>query len=206
MNLTGWAADPAYPYDTAGGRVAGVVRGLLGAWLAADPITGNPDFDALLARQPVSAEAWGRFAGIMPGWLQPGFDLGVTNAQVQASVNALPGLLAEIGTACGLPGPLTWPAGLAVLPDPLAPASPWSLVEPDGTLPWVTGTGSAGAAHHVPGQPAGWQRGSAAGGAARFRGPPVLGRHPGMPGSGWLFAPRGNLGDVPEPAAPAAAG
>ncbi|HEV2375602.1 MAG TPA: hypothetical protein VGS19_25995 [Streptosporangiaceae bacterium] len=202
VDLAGWVADPAYPYDAAGGEVAGVVRGLVSAWLAADPIASNPDFDALLARQPVSAEAWGRFAGIMPGWLQPNFDLGVTNTLIQASMNALPGQLAQIGTACGLGGPLTWPAGLVVLPDPLAPASPWPLVAPDGAMPWAAGTGP-------PAMPAAYLASLLAGTSAAqpaalldFVARQSWAGTRGLPGGGWVFAPRGNLGDVPEPPPP----
>jgi hypothetical protein len=181
-------------------HVHGVVTGLVGAWLSADPTAANPDFDSLLAREPVAAQAWGRFAGIMPGWLLDGFDLGVSHNQIETSISAtLPGLLSQIGTACALGAPLTWPAGFVVLPDPLAPASPWPLVVPDGSMPWVAGASA----------PATYLAGLLAGtppAATALLDCLALQSWNSMSGAGtgWTFASRGNLGDAPEPGPPSA--
>lgn len=197
VDLAGWAPDPG---DSAAADVHQVATGLMGAWLAADPAAAGHDIDALLARRPVSAEAWGRFAGIMPGWLLDGFDLGIGHDLIATGIGVtVPGTLTSIGSACGLGGPLSWPPGFLVLPDPLAPASPWPLVAPDGSLPWVAGSLPPGA----------YLTGLLAGSLVA---PPTalldfVARQswagtPGLPGGVWAFAPRGNLGDAPEPTAP----
>ena len=188
--------------DPAAADVHGVVTGLLGIWLAADPSAAGLDFDALLARRPVSAEAWGRAAALMPGWLQDGYDLmGVTNSQVATITGTtVPQALAQIGADSGLPGPLGWPAGLLVLPDPLAPAPPWPLVMPDGTLPFSAGPAAAD-------QPGSYLQ------ELLTAGPRLA---PGsllefVAGQSWThdvtsstsaLVPRGNVGDRPEPAPP----
>ena len=199
VDLSSWA-DPS---DAAATDVHTVVTGLIGSWLAADPVAGAPDFDALLARLPVSAQAWGRFAGIMPGWLQDGFDLGVASTQITASIGALPGLLTQIGSACALGGPLSWPAGFLVLPDPVTGASPWPLVVPDGSMPWTAGTSPPGAylaallAGNAAAQPADM---------LDFLASQSWTLTPGMTTATGTLVPRGNLGDVvPEPPAPAPA-
>jgi hypothetical protein len=196
IDLSAWS-EPSP--TTAATYVHGVVTGLLSSWLAADPTAANPDFDSLLARRPVTIEAWGRFAGIMPGWLQDGFDLGMTNDQITASIGALPGQLAQIGSAAGLPGPLTWPAGLAVMPEPAATASPWPLVLPDGQLPWVSGSESPATylTSLLSSGPAGTSTA-----LLDFLARQSWLATAGTPG--WTFGPRGNLGDVPEPAPPSA--
>jgi hypothetical protein len=190
--------------DAAAADVHGVVTGLLGTWLAADPSAAGLDFDALLARRPVSAEAWGRVAAIMPGWLQDGYDLmGVTNSQIDTITNTtVPQALGQIGADSGLPGSLSWPGGVLVLPDPLAPAPPWHLVVPDGTLPLTTGAAAAD-------QPGSYLRGLL---TANPRSSPasllefVAGQSctatPGVIGSTGTLVPRGNVGDRPEPAPP----
>ena len=188
--------------DPAAADVHGVVTGLLGTWLAADPSAAGLDFDALLARRPVSAEAWGRVAALMPGWLPDGYDLmGMTNSQIATITGTtVPQALAQIGTDSGLPGPLGWPAGLLVLPDPLAPAPPWPLVVPDGTLPLSAGPAAAD-------QPGGYLQGlltagprSAPGSLLEF----VAGQSwtHDVTGSTSTLVPRGNVGDRPEPALP----
>jgi hypothetical protein len=190
--------------DPAAADVHGVVTGLLGTWLAADPAAAGLDFDALLARSPVSAEAWGRAAAIMPGWLQAGYDLmGVANSQIATITGTtVPQLLAQIGADCGLPGPLGWPAGVLVLPDPLAPAPPWPLVVPDGTLAFSAGTAAAD-------QPGSYLK-------DLLTGPPRSGPQsllefvagqswtatPGVTSTPGTLVPRGNVGDQPEPAPP----
>jgi hypothetical protein len=199
VDLGSWADST----DPAATDVHGVLTGLVGPWLAADPTAGNPDFDALLARLPVSAEAWGRFAGITPGWLQTGFDLGVANAQITASVSALPGLLTQIGAACGLAGPLTWPAGFLALPDPVAGAGPWPLVVPDGQMAWIPATDPPGA----------YLTALLAGSSTAlpqdlldFVASQSWAATPGAASAAGILTPRGNLGDiVPEPSPPAAA-
>jgi hypothetical protein len=200
LALDQWA-DPG---DAAAADVHGVVTGLLGTWLAAEPSAAGLDFDTLLARRPVSGEAWGRAAAIMPGWLQAGYDLmGVTNSQVATITNTtLPSALAQIGADCGLPGPLTWPAGLLVLPDPLAPAPAWPLVVPDGTLPFCAGAAAAD-------QPGSYLQGLLAAGP---RSSPasllefVAGQSctatPGVIGAPNTLSARGNVGDEPEPVPP----
>jgi hypothetical protein len=190
--------------DAAAADVHGVVTGLLGTWLGADPSAAGLDFDALLARRPVSAEAWGRVAAIMPGWLQAGYDLmGVTNSQIATITGTtLPGLLAQIGAASGLPGPLAWPAGTLVLPDPLAPAASWPLVVPDGTLPLSAGTAPAD-------QPGSYLDGlltasprSAPASLLEFVAGQSWTATPGVTSTPGTLAPRGNVGDQPEPAPP----
>jgi hypothetical protein len=190
--------------DPAAADVHGVVTGLLGTWLAADPAAAGLDFDTLLARCPVSAEAWGRAAAIMPGWLQEGYDLmGVTNSQIGTITDTtMPQLLGQIGTDAGLPGPLSWPAGVLVLPDPLAPAPSWPLVVPDGTLPFSADPAAAD-------QPGGYLQGLL---TASPRPSPasllefVAGQSwtatPGVTSTPGTLAARGNLGDQPEPAPP----
>jgi hypothetical protein len=188
--------------DPAAADVHGVVTGLLGTWLAADPSAAGLDFDVLLARRPVSAEAWGRAAAIMPGWLQDGYDLmGVTNSQIATITGTtVPQALAQIGADSGLPGPLGWPAGVLVLPDPLAPAPPWPLVVPDGTLPFSAGTAAAD-------QPGSYLQGLLT--ASPRPAPASLLEF--VAGQSWThdvtsststLVPRGNLGDRPEPAPP----
>jgi hypothetical protein len=201
LALDQWA-DPGHP---ASADVHSVVTGLIGAWLTADPAAAGLDFDSLLARRPVTAEAWGRVAGIMPGWLQAGYDLmGVTNSQIATSTSVtLPGQLAQIGSACGLPGPLTWPGGFLVLPDPVAPATPWPLVRPHGQLPLTAAAGP---------QPGSYLAGLLTASPAahptallEFVAGQSCNLTPGMTAATGTFGPRGNLGDAPEPAPPAAA-
>lgn len=199
VDLTHWA-DAG---DPAAADVHSVVTGLTSAWLAADPAAAGLDFDALLARTPVTAGAWGRFAGIMPGWLQSSYDLGEPHQNIQASITALPGQLTQIGTASGLNGPLTWPAGFIALPDPAAPAAPWPLVNADGS-PFPLANAAAEPAGYLAALLAGTQ---AAQPAALLD---VIARQSwtgtnGMPGGQWAFGPRGNLGDHPEPPPPVAA-
>jgi hypothetical protein len=200
VDLAHWAdAD-----DPAAADVHSVVTGLTGAWLAADPAAAGLDFDALLARTPVTAGAWGRFAGIMPGWLQDSYDLGQTHQQIEASIAALPGQLTQIGVASGLNGPLTWPAGFVALPDPVAPAAPWPLVNGDGSpFPFAAGPGVTPASYlnallgkggQTP-APAALLDFVARQSWAGTAGPARL---------GWTFGPRGNLGDHPEPPPPGA--
>jgi hypothetical protein len=198
VDLAQWA-DPA---DSAATDVHTVVTGLTGTWLAADPAAAGLDFDTLLTRRPVTAEAWGRFTGIMSGWLQPGSSLGLGYEQIQATITALPGLLSQIGSACGLPGSLTWPAGFLVLPDPAGPTAPWPLVPPNGSLPLATGPVPPGAylTALLGGSPAA-QPAALLDFAARQSWAATA----GMQTAGGTFAPRGNLGDSPEPAAPRAA-
>jgi hypothetical protein len=190
--------------DAAAADVHGVVTGLLGSWLAAGPSAARLDFDALLARRPVSAEAWGRAAAIMPGWLQDGYDLmSVTNSQIATITGTtVPPLLAQIGADSGLPGPLSWPSGLLVLPDPLAPAPAWPLVVPHGTLPFSAGTAAAD-------QPGSYLQGlltagprSAPASLLEFVAGQSCTATPGVIGAPDTLAPRGNLGDHPEPAPP----
>ena len=201
--LDAWA-DPG---DPAAADVHGVVASLLPAWLAADPAAAHLDFDALLARRPVTVEAWGRAAAIMPGWLQAGYDLmGVPNSQIATITGStLPGELAQIGSATGLPGPLPWPAGLLVLPDPLAPAPPWPLVVPDGALPFTAGATAAA-------QPGSYLAGlrtssppASPGALLAFVAGQSCAATPGTTGATAAFTPRGNLGDLTEPVPPTAA-
>ena len=202
LDLAQWA-DPG---DTAAANVHSVVTGLVGPWLAADPARKGLDFDALLARTPVTAGAWGRFTGIMPGWLAFDYGLGVGYDQIQASIGALPGQLATIGADCGLGGPLSWPAGFVALPDPLATpsAAPWPLLNDDGTpFPFIAGA-----------VPPATYLGHLLGLGGPETGQPTalldfIARQSWVGTSStdstgtWAFVPRGNLGDFPEPTAPA---
>lgn len=190
--------------DTTAVGVHRIVSGALSAWLGADPSAAGLDFDSLLSRRPVTTEAFGRVGAIMPGWLEAGYDLmGVTNSQIATTTGTtLPGLLAQIGTAIGQPGPLTWPAGFLVLPDPLAPAPPWPLVAPDGSLPLTDG-----APGYLAGLPALSVTGAVANPAAllEFVASQSCFLTPGVAAATSTFAARGNLGDQPEPTAPSAA-
>ena len=200
IELAQWA-DPG---DPAAADVHSVVTGLVPAWLAADPAAARLDFDALLARTPVTATALARFSGIMPGWLRNDYGLGVSYAQLQAAIGALPGQLGLIGPPAGLGAQLRWPGGFVTLPDPVAPVPPWPLVSGDGSaFPFGTGS-AAGPASYLGALLTSTQPG-----------PPValldfIARESwagtsGMPGGQWTFVPRGNLGDQPEPPAPSAA-
>jgi hypothetical protein len=197
--------DPADPTATGVHRV---VAGALGAWLTADPSAAGLDFDALLSRRPVTAEAFGRAGAIMSGWLEPGYDLmGVTNSQIATSTGTtLPGLLTQIGAAIGLPGPLTWPAGFLVLPDPLAPASPWPLVLPDGSLPLTTAASQGGTpASYLPGLPAlGTTPVPSPATLLEFVASQSCSVTAGIATATGTLTARGNVGDLPEPAEPAA--
>src|SRR5262249_24559826 len=198
VDLGQWA-DPG---DGAASDVHTVVTGLTGAWLAADPAAAGLDFDALLTRSPVTAEADGRFTGLMPGWLQDGSSLGLTYEQIQANIAALAGLRTQIGSACGLPGPISWPAGFLVLPDPIADTAPWPLVPPDGSLPLVTGPDPPSIyLAALPGGSAAAQPAALLDVVARQSWSATT----GMAAAGGTFAPRGTLGDIPEPTPPTAA-
>jgi hypothetical protein len=203
------------PDDPAAADVHSVVTRLVPAWLTVDPAAAGLDFDALLARTPVTAAALARFSGIMPGWLQNDYGLGVSYAELQAAISALPGQLALLGPPAGLGAQLSWPGGFVTLPDPVALAAPWPLVNGDGSaFPFSTGPASAvllstGPTPAVP---------------ASYLGALLSGTEPskpaalldfiarqswsgtsGMPGGQWTFGSRGNLGDQPEPPAPSAA-
>ncbi len=192
------------PDDPAAADVHSVVTGLVPAWLAADPAAAGLDFDALLARTSVTATALARFSGIMPGWLRDDYGLGVSYAQLQAAIGALPGQLALLGPPAGLGARLTWPGGFVTLPDPVAPVPPWPLVNGDGSA-FPFGTGPAAVpASYLGALLSGTQQGQPVALLDFIARESWVGTS-GMPGGQWTFGPRGNLGDQPEPPAPSAA-
>jgi hypothetical protein len=202
IDLAQWTADPG---DLAAPDVHSVITGLVPAWLAADPSAAGLDFDALLARTPVTTTALARFCGIMPGWLRNDYGLGVGYATLQAAIGALPGQLAQIGPAAGLGPQLAWPGGFVTLPDPVAPASPWPLLNGDGSaFPFSTGPAPAVPATYLGALLSGTQQGNP-GALLDFIARQSWAGTSGMPGGQWPFGPRGNLGDQPEPLPPPSA-
>jgi hypothetical protein len=201
VDLAQWA-DAS---DPAAADVHSVVTGLVPTWMAADPAVAGLDFDALLARTPVTAAAWGRFSGIMPGWLQNDYGLGVSYAQLQAVITALPGQLALIGARSGLGSQFTWPGGFATLPDPVAPVPPWPLLNAEGsTFPFDTGPAPAIPGSYLAALLGGTQSAQPVA-LLDFIARQSWSGTSGMPGGQWTFGPRGNLGDRPEPSPPSAA-
>ena len=204
IDLAQWS-DPG---DPAAADVHSVVTGLVPAWQAADPAAAGLDFDALLARTPVTATALARFSGIMPGWLRNDYGLGVGYAQLQAAIGALPGQLALLGPLAGLGAKPSWPGGFVTLPDPVPPVPPWPLLVSDATgavtaFPFTTGP-AAVPATYLTALLAGPKQAPVA--LLDFIARQSWGGTSGMSGGHlWPFGPRGNLGDHPELSPPPSA-
>jgi hypothetical protein len=140
VGLAQWAD----PLDPAATDVHGVVRNLLPNWVSSYGSAVTPlDFDALLARRPVSVDARARFAGSLSGWLQPGHGLlWVQAAEIDANLRDLPTELNWLGQAAGLAKPLPWPSGFMTLPNAINDTNSWPLTKPDWSLPLVSDASS----------------------------------------------------------------
>lgn len=208
LDVATWQDTTTAP-DPAATDVARIAALLLPAWLQVyiASLAGQQSIDSLLERKASSNSATARFAArdSLPGggWLPANDGLLTFNgATVTSMVNAAAGLLSTIGSTLGLGGPLSWPSGYLLLPPQGNPSS-WPL-----TAPLVSGTAATDPvpASYLPGilsDPApAWPSSEPLLAAVAAQSRSLT---DAQSEGAAAFEPRGNLGDLPEPAAPSAA-